>query len=113
MTSPAELIQTFRFQVDLTIKDPLPKWPSALGKGAFSECSGLTLEADVKEYLEGGFNFGVVRRVGRVKLAADRVEARHVPEGRRIDRQHPVGLAERHRVWLAADSALQRPYHRA
>ena len=58
MTSPAELIQTFRFQVDLTIKDPLPKWPSALGKGAFSECSGLSLEADVKEYLEGGFNFG-------------------------------------------------------
>jgi phage tail-like protein len=68
MTSPAELIQTFRFQVDLTIKDPLPRWPSALGKGAFSECSGLSLEADVKEYLEGGFNFGVVRRVGRVKL---------------------------------------------
>jgi phage tail-like protein len=68
MTRPAELIQTFRFQVDLTIKDPLPNWPSSLGTGAFSECSGLSLEADVKEYLEGGFNFGVVRRVGRVKL---------------------------------------------
>ena len=36
--------------------------------GGFAECSGLELEADVKEYLEGGRNDGVVRRVGRVKL---------------------------------------------
>jgi len=68
VTEPVELIQTFRFTVDLTITAPIPGWPAALGSGAFSECSGLTLEADVKEYLEGGFNFGVVRRVGRVKL---------------------------------------------
>jgi phage tail-like protein len=54
--------------VDLTITEPHPGWPASLGTGGFSECSGLTLEADVKEYLEGGFNFGVVRRVGRVKL---------------------------------------------
>ena len=68
MTGPAELVQTFRFQVDLTITEPMGDWPASLGTGGFSECSGLTLEADVKEYLEGGFNFGVVRRVGRVKL---------------------------------------------
>jgi phage tail-like protein len=69
MTGAAELVQTFRFQVDLTISEPMPGWPSSLGTGGFSECSGLTLEADVREYLEGGFNYGVVRRVGRVKLA--------------------------------------------
>jgi phage tail-like protein len=68
MTGPAELVQTFRFCVDLTINEPVDNWPSSLGTGGFSECSGLTLEADVKEYFEGGFNYGVVRRVGRVKL---------------------------------------------
>jgi phage tail-like protein len=68
MTSAAELVQTFRFHVDLTITEEMKGWPASLGTGGFSECSGLTLEADVKEYLEGGFNFGVVRRVGRVKL---------------------------------------------
>jgi phage tail-like protein len=35
---------------------------------AFQECSGLDLEADIREYQEGGHNDGVVRRVGRVKL---------------------------------------------
>jgi phage tail-like protein len=68
MTGPVELVQTFCFQVDLTINEAVDGWPSSLGTGGFSECSGLTLEADVKEYLEGGFNYGVVRRVGRVKL---------------------------------------------
>ena len=61
----------FRFRVDLTrasSTEPQGDWPWSLGTGGFSECSGLTLEADVKEYLEGGFNCGVVRRVGRVKL---------------------------------------------
>jgi phage tail-like protein len=42
--------------------------PAELGDGGFAECSGLELEADVKEYLEGGHNDGVVRRVGRAKL---------------------------------------------
>jgi phage tail-like protein len=41
---------------------------STLGNGSFQECSGLELEADVREYLEGGRNNGVIRRVGRVKL---------------------------------------------
>ena len=39
-----------------------------LGQGRFAECPGLELEADVKDYLEGGRNDGIVRRVGRVKL---------------------------------------------
>jgi phage tail-like protein len=71
MTGPAEtakLVQTFRFCVELTITESMKGWPTKLGNGGFSECSGLTLEADVKEILEGGFNFGIVRRVGRVKL---------------------------------------------
>jgi phage tail-like protein len=72
MTMPEalpELIQAFRFTVTLTA-DPAPAKPPAavLGDGHFAECSGLELEADVREYLEGGRNDGVVRRVGRVKL---------------------------------------------
>jgi phage tail-like protein len=68
MSWPPKLVQTFRFSVDFTISQPQGDWPMSLGAGGFSECSGLTMEADVKEYLEGGFNYGVVRRVGRVKL---------------------------------------------
>jgi hypothetical protein len=70
MTELVELIQTFRFTVTLTAaKSPLPAKVPTLGIGAFAECSGLELEADVQEYLEGGRNGGVVRRVGRVKLS--------------------------------------------
>ncbi|TCN32773.1 phage tail-like protein [Kribbella orskensis] len=79
-------LQTFRFQISLTrsigsraptleaerqaIRDRPADAPKAdaLGDGGFAECSGLELEADVREYLEGGRNDGVVRRVGRVKL---------------------------------------------
>lgn len=62
-----ELVQAFWFEVLLTRSGPGAQ-PAPLGNGGFAECSGLELEADVKEYLEGGFNDGVVRRVGRVKL---------------------------------------------
>jgi hypothetical protein len=69
MIEMGELIQTFRFTVTLTAaKSPVPPPVPQLGIGAFAECSGLELEADVQEYLEGGRNDGVVRRVGRVKL---------------------------------------------
>jgi phage tail-like protein len=64
----SELLQTFRFAVTLTRSDGGPD-DASLGDGAFAECSGLELQADVKEYLEGGRNDGVVRRVGRVKLS--------------------------------------------
>lgn len=63
----SELVQTFRFTVTLIRNNP-GSGPASLGDGGFSECSGLGLEADVKEYLEGGRNDGVIRRVGRVKL---------------------------------------------
>jgi len=46
-----------------------PPWPpDKLGDGGFAECSGLDLEADVRDYLEGGSNDSIVRRAGRVKL---------------------------------------------
>lgn len=62
-----ELVQSFRFEVRLTHSGAGAP-PAPLGNGAFAECSGLELEADVKDYMEGGFNNGVIRRVGRVKL---------------------------------------------
>jgi phage tail-like protein len=64
----AELIPAFRFLVTLRKTRPSAPGPDRLGDGGFAECSGLELEADVREYLEGGRNDGVVRRVGRVKL---------------------------------------------
>lgn len=93
-----ELVQTFRFRVRLTrsatpgrtaVPPPaIPRPPSEagvpapaavgpgapdrapdrLGDGGFQECAGLALEADVREYLQGGANDEVVRRVGRVRL---------------------------------------------
>ncbi|MGC3992799.1 MAG: phage tail protein [Propionicimonas sp.] len=71
------LLPAFRFRVTLTrvvgggtnSKAAAPLDPGVLDhEGQFAECSGLDLEADVKEYLEGGRNDRVVRRVGRVKL---------------------------------------------
>jgi phage tail-like protein len=67
LSETANLLQTFKFKITLTRSVP-GGTESTLGDGAFSECSGLQLEADVREYLEGGRNDGVVRRVGRVKL---------------------------------------------
>lgn len=63
------LLPAFRYRVTLSrVAGRLD--PVTLGtEGGFAECSGLELEADVKEYLEGGRNDGVVRRVGRVKVA--------------------------------------------
>ncbi len=62
-------VRTFRFAVTLA-KSPGtggPGSPDQLGTGGFQECGGLELEQDVQEYLEGGRNDGVVRRLGRVK----------------------------------------------
>ncbi|WP_018353262.1 phage tail protein [Longispora albida] len=66
MTEPL-LVQSFRFAVSLH-RSGYGEDAALFGTGGFAECSGLMLDADVKEYLEGGFNDGVVRRVGRVKL---------------------------------------------
>jgi phage tail-like protein len=70
------VLQSFRFEVTLTDSPGSPPSAAAgsvqngstLGNGSFQECSGLDLEADVREYLEGGRNDAVIRRVGRVKL---------------------------------------------
>jgi len=64
-----QLLQTFRFQVTLTL-DPPPadSGSNLLGDGTFAECSGLDLESEVKDILEGGRNNAVGRRVGRVRL---------------------------------------------
>jgi phage tail-like protein len=43
--------------------------PDVLGSGAFQDCTGLEIEMDVQEYVEGGRNNGTVRRVGRAKFA--------------------------------------------
>jgi phage tail-like protein len=40
-----------------------------LGDGGFQECTGLQIELDVAELLEGGRNDGVIRRVGRAKYS--------------------------------------------
>lgn len=64
------LLPAYRYKVTLSRATAGGEDPDVLGtEGGFAECSGLELEADVKEYLEGGRNDGVVRRVGRVKLA--------------------------------------------
>lgn len=69
------LLPAFTFNVSLTRANDRPNSgkdtnPDVLGTtGGFAECTGLELEADIKEYLEGGRNDGVIRRVGRVKLA--------------------------------------------
>ena len=64
------LLRAFRFQIKLKMSAPGgADGPAgtALGDGAFQECSGLEIEQDVQEYYEGGNNDGVVRRVGRAK----------------------------------------------
>jgi phage tail-like protein len=91
-----ELLQTFRFRVSLTLSasrgpdtqpvevDDPTKGGQWLADAAFQECSGLELETDVREYLEGGRNDGVVRRVGRVKLQPLVLKRGMVVQGGRV-----------------------------
>src|SRR6478735_3203263 len=44
-----------------------PTGSAEIGTGGFQECSGLEIEMDIQEYIEGGRNNGTVRRVGRAK----------------------------------------------
>lgn len=69
MADDRALVRTFQYEVKL-LKSPgtgAPEAPDTLGDGGFQECSGLEIQLDVQEYLEGGRNDGVVRRVGRAK----------------------------------------------
>jgi phage tail-like protein len=72
------LAPAFNFQVKLILspisveglgRDPdlQPSGQLLVADGAFQECSGLDIEMDVQEYLEGGRNDGVIKRVGRAK----------------------------------------------
>jgi phage tail-like protein len=73
------LLRSFRFQVKLLRSpaavegsgaDPsstLALTGTALADGAFQEVSGLDVELDVQELVEGGRNDGIIRRVGRAK----------------------------------------------
>ena len=72
------LLRAFRFRVQLRLAPqavsgaPAPAGApagAALGDGGFQECSGLEVDMDVQEYLEGGRNDGVIRRVGRGKYS--------------------------------------------
>jgi phage tail-like protein len=58
------LASTFNFRITLNASD---KSPRSLGDGGFQECSGLDVEMDVQELIEGGRNDGTVRLVGRGK----------------------------------------------
>lgn len=75
-----DFARAFRFEVSLN-QSPAPPPPGraparsrqvagpVLGTGGFQECTGLEMEMDVGEYLEGGRNDGVLQRAGRVKLS--------------------------------------------
>ncbi|MGC5075667.1 phage tail protein [Agrococcus sp. DT81.2] len=70
------LLPAFAFQVTLSRATDRPASrqdanPAVIGgvTAGFAECTGLELEADIKEHLEGGRNDGIIRRVGRVKLS--------------------------------------------
>lgn len=70
------LMRTFRFQVTLRQSpaqasgEPAPEDAApgaALGNGAFQEVTGLEVNMDVADYLEGGRNDGIIRRAGRAR----------------------------------------------
>lgn len=80
-SSAMPLLRTFRFQVKL-LQSPFGEegneaeatssvrlTGSPLADGAFQECTGLDVELDVQELVEGGRNDGVIRRVGRGKYS--------------------------------------------
>lgn len=63
-----DLLRAFRYRVKLMLDTSSgADAPDELGTGGFQECTGLDIELDVQEYLEGGRNDAVVRQVGRAK----------------------------------------------
>jgi len=72
----AELLTSFIFHVSLVRssgdegaaeRHAIDTSQALLGDGGFQECTGLEIEQDVKELVEGGRNEGVIRQVGRAK----------------------------------------------
>jgi phage tail-like protein len=78
-SSQQPLLRAFRFEVRLLQSPPGTEGSraganssvglagTALADGAFQECTGLDVELDVQELVEGGRNDGIIRRVGRAK----------------------------------------------
>ena len=76
---PNPLLSAFKFEAklrrsaqivsgsNLTVDPNATPSGTSLGDGAFQECSGLEVEMDVQQYLEGGRNDGAIQRVGRAK----------------------------------------------
>lgn len=64
----AEIIAGTQRLPGLRESEPAPADRERLGDGAFQECSGLEIEMDIQEYVEGGRNNGVVKRAGRAKF---------------------------------------------
>ena len=91
MADEGSLAGTFNFRITLTRSDG--RTPAELGDGGFQECSGLDIEMDVQELQEGGFNNGVVRRVGD-DLVADTA---HGPRAKIRPRQPSHFLRRRSR----------------
>ena len=60
------LATTFNFRITLNRSDGSSR---PLGDGGFQECTGLDIEMDVQELIEGGRNDGTVRLVGRGKFS--------------------------------------------
>lgn len=61
-----QLMGSFNFRISLNQADG--RTP-ALGNGGFQECTGLDIEMDVQELIEGGRNDGLLRLVGRGKYS--------------------------------------------
>ena len=73
-----QLLRSFRFQIKLRKSAAVESGTQTqsdsssgteLGDGAFQECSGLDIEMDVQEYLEGGRNDAAIKQVGRAKYS--------------------------------------------
>ncbi|WLE98061.1 MAG: phage tail protein [Candidatus Electrothrix communis] len=82
----ASLLPAFRFEVKL-FRSAGSSWAGkdSLGNGAFQECSGLEVEMDVQEYMEGGRNDGVIRRVGRAKYSNIVLKRGMLHQGDQVD----------------------------
>ncbi|MEO1335918.1 MAG: phage tail protein, partial [Myxococcota bacterium] len=73
MTESMAPVFPFRFEVTFR-EDALPPGDGGGGtpdlcRGSFSECSGLEATMEAKEINEGGRNYGVAQRAGRVTFA--------------------------------------------
>ncbi|HEY6411859.1 MAG TPA: phage tail protein [Ktedonobacteraceae bacterium] len=56
----------FRFEVELTLKQPAPGIKGAICRGAFAECDGLEMTMEPKAIREGGNNQVHYHRIGPV-----------------------------------------------